>query len=135
MVQKADVVVIGGGIMGCAIAYGLKKKGAGRVVLVERRGIGEETSSACDGGVNLQTKAPGPALKLAKRSVELYQTLSQELDYDVHFEKYGGMVMVDSPDGGRADGGGGGCHHPQRRRGQADGALSVQADHRRDLLP
>ena len=71
MVQKADVVVIGGGIMGCAIAYGLKKKGVGRVTVVERRGIGEETSSACDGGVNLQTKAPGPALELAKRSVEL----------------------------------------------------------------
>ena len=98
MVQKADVVVTGGGIMGCAIAYGLKKKGVGRVTVVERRGIGEETSSACDGGVNLQTKAPGPALELAKRSVELYQTLSQELDYDVHFEKYGGMVMVDSPE-------------------------------------
>ena len=98
MVQKADVVVIGGGIMGCAIAYGLKKKGVGRVTVVERRGIGEETSSACDGGVNLQTKAPGPALELAKRSVELYQTLSRELDYDVQFEKYGGTVMVDSPE-------------------------------------
>ena len=98
MVDRADVVVIGGGIMGCAIAYNLKKKGVGRVVLVERRGIGEETSSACDGGVNLQTKAPGPALKLAKRSVKLYETLSEELGYDVHFEKYGGMVMVDTPD-------------------------------------
>ncbi len=98
MVRTADVVVIGGGVMGCSIAYNLKKKGVKRVVVVERRGIGEETSSACDGGVNLQTKAPGPALKLAKRSVKIYETLSQELDYDVHFEKYGGMVMVDSPE-------------------------------------
>lgn len=94
----ADVVVIGGGIIGCSIAYQLKKKGVKRVVLIERRGIGEETSSACDGGVNLQTKAPGPALRLAKRSVKLYETLSKELDYDVHFEKMGGMVMVDSPE-------------------------------------
>lgn len=98
MMHQADVVIIGGGIMGCSIAYNLKKKGVKRVVLVERRGIGEETSSACDGGVNLQTKAPGPALKLAKRSVQLYKNLSQELEYDIHFEKYGGMVMVDTPD-------------------------------------
>lgn len=98
MMQQADVVVIGGGIIGCSIAYNLKKKGVKKVVLVERRGIGEETSSACDGGVNLQTKAPGPALNLAKRSVKIYETLAQELDYDIHFEKYGGMVMVDTPD-------------------------------------
>ncbi|PWM23216.1 MAG: FAD-binding oxidoreductase [Oscillospiraceae bacterium] len=96
--QTADVVVIGGGIIGCSIAYHLKKKGAGRVVLVERRGIGEETSSACDGGVNLQTKAPGPALRLAKRSLQLYEGLAEELDYEIHFERCGGMVMADSPE-------------------------------------
>lgn len=96
--QTADVVVIGGGIIGCSIAYNLCKRGAGKVVLVERRGIGEETSSACDGGVNLQTKAPGPALRLAGRSLRLYETLGRELDHEIHFERCGGMVMADSPE-------------------------------------
>ena len=86
---KTDVVVIGGGIIGCSIAYNLSKKGK-KVILIDRKGIGEETSSACDGGVNLQTKAPGISLKLARRSLQLYEGLAKELDYDIHFEKQGG---------------------------------------------
>jgi L-2-hydroxyglutarate oxidase LhgO len=34
--NRADVVVIGGGILGCSAAYHLHRAGAGRVVLVER---------------------------------------------------------------------------------------------------
>ena len=41
MSQTANVVVIGGGIIGTAITYYLAKKGVKNVVLVERRGIGE----------------------------------------------------------------------------------------------
>ena len=92
---KTDVVVIGGGIIGCSIAYNLSKKGK-KVILIDRKGIGEETSSACDGGVNLQTKAPGISLKLARRSLQLYEGLAKELDYDIHFEKQGGLVLVDN---------------------------------------
>ena len=37
--ESADAVVIGGGVMGCSIAYQLAKRGFGRVVLCEREGI------------------------------------------------------------------------------------------------
>ena len=40
MDERADVVVVGGGLFGTAIAYGLCRRGAGRVVLVERGALG-----------------------------------------------------------------------------------------------
>ena len=52
--ETADVVVIGGGILGCCAAYHLHKAGAGRVVLLEQAsGIGMETTSAGAGFVSL----------------------------------------------------------------------------------
>lgn len=92
--MKTDVVVIGGGIIGCSIAYNLAKRGR-KVTLIERQGIGEGTSSACDGGVNIQTKAPGIPMQITARSIKIYEGLEKELDYDIHFFKGGGLVLVD----------------------------------------
>jgi glycine/D-amino acid oxidase-like deaminating enzyme len=96
MVDAADVVVVGAGVMGCSIAYYLKKKGVKTVAVVERRGIGEEASGSCDGTVFLQTKAPGVAMQQARRSIEIYDTLSRELGNEVYFQKFGGLVLIDS---------------------------------------
>lgn len=97
MSQTANIVVIGGGIIGTAITYYLAKKGVKNVVLVERRGIGEESSSACEGGVMIHTKAPGLMQRIQQRSNRLYETLSKELGRDVHYQKMGSMVMIDDP--------------------------------------
>lgn len=95
MSQTANVVVIGGGIIGTAITYYLTKKGVKNVVLVERRGIGEESSSACDSGVMIHTKAPGIMQQIQQKSNLLYENLSQELGREVYYNKMGSMVMID----------------------------------------
>ena len=95
MSQTANVVVIGGGIIGTAITYYLTKKGVKNVVLVERRGIGEESSSACDSGVMIHTKAPGIMQQIQQKSNRLYENLSQELGREVYYNKMGSMVMID----------------------------------------
>ena len=95
MSQTANVVVIGGGIIGTAITYYLTKKGVKNVVLVERRGIGEESSSACDSGVMIHTKAPGIMQQIQQKSNRLYENLSQELGRKVYYNKMGSMVMID----------------------------------------
>ena len=48
MVVTSDVIVIGGGIIGCSIAWRLAREGA-RVVLIEREQPGAEASSAAAG--------------------------------------------------------------------------------------
>jgi len=44
--KDTDVVVIGGGVIGCAVAYYLAKRGA-RVTVVERFSIGNGSSAIC----------------------------------------------------------------------------------------
>jgi glycine/D-amino acid oxidase-like deaminating enzyme len=92
---KADVVVIGGGVIGSSIAYYLSKRKI-PVVLLERGAIGSGTSSACDGLIFLQTKKPGTHLKLAMESGRLYETLSEELDFNIEHRNCGGMILIES---------------------------------------
>src|SRR5436190_145256 len=58
--KDTDVVVIGGGVIGCAVAYYLAKRGA-RVTVVERFQIGNGSSAANTGSINMATKKPGDA--------------------------------------------------------------------------
>jgi len=95
MKLSSDVVVIGGGIIGAAITYYLAKQGID-VILVEKGGIASGTSSACDGCIFLQSKKPGILLKLAMESAKLYDSLSEELDSDIEYEKCGGMIVIET---------------------------------------
>jgi len=90
---SADVVIIGGGIIGCAAAYFLAKR-THNVVLLERKGIGSEASGANYGMVWEQPRQPGYDLVMARRSLELYNRLVNEVfDIDIEYEKKGGMTV------------------------------------------
>jgi glycine/D-amino acid oxidase-like deaminating enzyme len=89
----ADVVVIGGGIIGSAAAYYLAKAGFG-VTLLERKGIASGASGACADALLLQTKAPGPKLAMARASIRLYRQLGEELGCDLELRNEGGMVTA-----------------------------------------
>ena len=77
MHEKTDVAIIGGGVIGCAVAYYLAKQGA-RVTLIEQAALGSGASSANTGAIAMATKKPGPALDLAMASQRLYHGLSAE---------------------------------------------------------
>lgn len=92
---KTDVVVIGGGVIGVAIAYNLTKRGI-KVILVEKNDLASGTSGACDGCIFLQSKKPGKHLELALQSAQLYKSLNEELDADIGYKKSGGMIIIES---------------------------------------
>ncbi|MCD6599242.1 MAG: FAD-binding oxidoreductase [Dehalococcoidia bacterium] len=93
MKRCADVVIIGGGIIGCTAAYFLSKY-TRDVVLLERKGIASEASGANYGMIWEQTRQPGYDLTMARRSLELYPTLINEVfDTDIEYEKKGGMTV------------------------------------------
>jgi glycine oxidase len=79
--QAADVVVVGGGIMGTASAWELAKKGR-RVIVLERSVPGAEASSAAAGilGAQVEAHAPGPLVALAQASRRLYPGWVRELE-------------------------------------------------------
>lgn len=95
MTKNADVVVIGGGAIGTAILYALAKTGAS-VILVEAGDIAEGTSSKCDGNVLISDKMPGYDAMLAKRSQDLFPTLSDEIGYDIEWTRRGSMLMIEN---------------------------------------
>lgn len=91
----SDVVVIGGGVIGCAVAYYLTKRGA-RVTVIERSIVGSGASSANSGAIAMATKKPGLALDLAMASQGLYPGLRAELDCDVDYVVEGNLIIAET---------------------------------------
>src|SRR4030043_285700 len=54
MEKTAEIVIIGGGIIGTSIAYHLAQKGAKGVVLLEKGMLGEGSTAKCAGGIRAQ---------------------------------------------------------------------------------
>ncbi len=95
MPQRADIVIIGGGVIGASIAYYLAKRGI-EAVLIERSSICSATSGSCDGFVFMQSKKPGIHLELALESAKRFETLEAELGAPIEYENCGGMVIIES---------------------------------------
>jgi glycine/D-amino acid oxidase-like deaminating enzyme len=93
--KSSDVVVIGGGVIGCAVAYYLARRGA-RVTVVERSHIGNGSSAANTGSINMATKKPGAALALGMASQRLYGGLAQELGRDLEYTVTGKLIVAES---------------------------------------
>ncbi len=73
-----NVVVIGAGVIGAAIAYYLSKEGA-RVTVVERGRVGGGTSGASTAYVNAVLKRPEHYHRFSRLGVEAYDQLEEEL--------------------------------------------------------
>ena len=95
--KSADVVVIGGGIIGAAIAYFLSRQKV-NVILLEKSGIASGSSGACDGAVAMQTKKPGLHLKLALESQALLNRIQDQLPVPAEYEKRGGLIVMETED-------------------------------------
>jgi glycine oxidase len=89
-----DVVVIGGGVIGCGVARELARQGAS-VTLLERTAIGAGASSAAAGmlGAQGESDAPGPLVDLAIASRRLFPAfvaaLCEETGIDCEYEAAG----------------------------------------------
>ncbi len=75
--QRADVVVIGGGIVGCACAYFLSRAGL-KVVLLEKDAVAGATSGCCMGHLMVVPR-PEPIYRLTHRSVQLWREFITEV--------------------------------------------------------
>jgi len=96
-IRTPDVIIVGGGIIGCAIGFFLAKAGA-RPLILDRGKVGGEASSGAAGMLTAQAHTDEPDLlfdlKLASRA--LYEPLAEELrqrtDLDIEYRKLGHLV-------------------------------------------
>lgn len=93
MKESADVVIIGGGVTGCGIAYNLAKRGMDNVIVIERNFLCSGATGRCGGGIRQQFTTEAN-IKLAMESVRLFEGLSEELDTDIEYEQGGYLIIT-----------------------------------------
>lgn len=97
---SADVVVIGGGVIGLTIARALALRGAGDVCLIERASLGREASFAAAGMLAPQAEANAQDdfFNLACRSRDLYRdfaaSLHNETGVDIELDATGTLYLA-----------------------------------------
>src|SRR5437763_12644476 len=108
MGQRTDLVVIGGGVTGCATAYYLARAGAD-VTLIERHDLNTQASGRNAGGLHGQIQhepflelgepwayAFGPSLALLRESIHLWQALETERRVDLEVSVCGGLIVAET---------------------------------------
>ena len=90
--DKARVVIVGGGVIGCSVAYHLTKLGWKDVVLLERKQLTSGTTWHAAGLIG-QLRATANMTKLARYSAELYLGLEEETGVATGMRQ-GGSISV-----------------------------------------
>jgi glycine cleavage system aminomethyltransferase T/glycine/D-amino acid oxidase-like deaminating enzyme len=93
----AEVVIIGGGIIGCSTAYHLTKMGKKDVLLLERKKLTSGTTWHAAGLVRAMLYSAN-LTKLAKYTVELYTTLEKETGQATGFKQNGSISIATNPE-------------------------------------
>ena len=93
MIKKAEVVIIGGGVIGCSIAYNLAKLGCKDVVLFEKNSLSSGATGRCGAGIRQQFGTKMNCI-LARESIKIFENLSQELDYDIELNQGGYLILA-----------------------------------------
>ena len=91
--DKAKVVIIGGGVIGCSVAYHLSKLGWSDVVLLERKQLTSGTTWHAAGLIG-QLRASANMTKLAKYTQELYFDLEKETGVSTGFKRVGSISVA-----------------------------------------
>jgi glycine/D-amino acid oxidase-like deaminating enzyme len=90
-----DVAIIGGGIIGCAVAYFLAKSGM-ECMLIEKGDLVSGTSSRCDGNITIVDKDPGFDSHMSMISQNLVVELNTELDLPFEYRSQGSLLVCES---------------------------------------
>jgi sarcosine oxidase subunit beta len=98
--ERADVAIVGGGVMGLATAYHLARlrKSKLRVVVLERSYLVSGASGRNGGGVRMQFADPGH-VALMQESIAMCRHLAQELGINLWFRQGGYLFLARTADG------------------------------------
>jgi sarcosine oxidase subunit beta len=90
----ADIVIIGGGVMGASTAYHLARKGVSGVLLLERNQFfGEESTGRCAGGIRYQFSNEMD-IRLSLLSIPMLERFPEELEQEIDLRHCGYLFML-----------------------------------------
>jgi sarcosine oxidase subunit beta len=96
--RTAEIVVIGGGVMGASIAYHLAARGVKNIVLLEKNDFfGLEATGRCAGGVRYQF-ATEVNIRLSLASLPMLERFEAEIGQAIDYRKCGYIFLLTSPE-------------------------------------
>ncbi len=93
MEKTADVVIIGGGVIGLSIAYHLALKKAGRIILFEKGQLGEGSTSRCVGGIRTQFSTE-INIRFSLESLKTFEQFEEEFGISPEFRRIGYLFLA-----------------------------------------
>ncbi|MBR4869830.1 MAG: FAD-binding oxidoreductase [Oscillospiraceae bacterium] len=96
MSERFDAIVVGGGYIGCAVAYRLSRSGV-KTLLLEKKEVGSGSSGANFGNVQVQDANFGLSMVLTRRGAELMRTMEEELEENIGYRTIGDLVVAEKP--------------------------------------
>jgi sarcosine oxidase subunit beta len=91
--KTASVVVIGGGVVGCSIAYNLARRGQRDVVVVERETVGSGTTSKAAGGIRVQFPTE-TEICFSLEAIRVFERFEEEFGVDPGYKRIGYLFLV-----------------------------------------
>jgi glycine/D-amino acid oxidase-like deaminating enzyme len=91
--ERADVLIIGGGVIGCSTAFFLSQKNVD-IVLIEKSDVGREASGATAGTLSIQNKELD-LIPLAREGVKIWSSFKEILPLDIEFHQMGGLRVAE----------------------------------------
>jgi sarcosine oxidase subunit beta len=91
--RAVEVLIIGGGVVGCSIAYHIARRGFSDVTVLEQAAVGSGSSGKAVGGVRLQFSTP-VCVRLSLLSLAAFERFEAEMGVDPGFEPCGYLLVT-----------------------------------------
>ncbi|MEV0031520.1 FAD-binding oxidoreductase [Nocardia sp. NPDC050793] len=91
--SSANVVIIGGGVIGVSVAYRLAEAGVRDVVLLERGSLGSGSTSRAAGGIRAQFSDP-VNVRISTRSMAEYRQFATRFDQEIDLRTVGYLFLL-----------------------------------------
>lgn len=95
--RTADIVIVGGGVVGCSIAYHLARRGLRNVLVLERDAVGAGTTSKAAGGIRAQFPTE-TEIRFSLESIRVFERFEDEFGVDPGYRKIGYLFLISRAD-------------------------------------
>ena len=93
MEKTAEIIIVGGGIVGTSIAYHLAQKKAKGVVLLEKGMLGEGSTAKCAGGIRAQFSTE-INIRFSLESFKTWDRFQEIMETELDFKKVGYLFLA-----------------------------------------